>query len=423
MPEERRQKRRPTDSLWLVASFAMLALSGVGMNLIIAAGYGSAALGLFNLTLAVYIFASQFAVFGMQYAALYYVSINADNDDGKYAAGAALLSGMICSCLAVYVVYAARDALAVLMNTPELADSLAFAAVGLCFFSANKIFMNILNAHNHIKQYALGNFARYGGLVLSVLAMTLSACPVWSLAASLPCGELCAAVWLYLNTRRYVAWRMPWGSLTLWSRKVCSYGARASAVGVIAELNTRVDILILGCFASNAVVGLYSFVALLAEGLGQLPLLGRIYNDPLIARLWAAQRLDELHRLIRRTRFIGWAGMGAMCLLAYFLYEPLLVFLPNGAEYMEATPVFGILLLGVTISAGYVPLSGMLQQTGCPGWQSLQVICVFLINAVGNLTLVPFWGIHGAAIGLSLSQIGMICILRILVRRTIQFSL
>lgn len=424
MREVRQQgRRRPADGIWLAASFAMLALSGVGMNLIIAMGYGSAALGVFNLTFAVYIFASQLAVLGMQYAALYYVSIHADNEDGKYAAGASLICGAFCSCLAAFAVYGAREALAVLMHTPELAGSLALAAAGLLFFSANKIFLNILNAHNQIRQYALGTFARYGGLVLSVLALTLFACPTWSLAAALPCAELCAAGWLYLHARRHVAWRMPLSTLTVWVRRVSSYGARASAVGVVAELNTRVDILILGCFASNAVVGLYSFVALLAEGLAQLPMLGRIYNDPIIARLWVSQHLEELRRLVRHTRLLGWASMTSICALSYLLYEPVLAFLPRGAEYMAATPVFGILLCGVAVSAGYVPLSGMLQQTGCPGWQSLQVVCVFLVNVAGNLALVPFWGIYGAAIGLALSQIGMIFILRILVRRALCFRL
>jgi len=415
---------RPAGSVVLLAaSYAMLALSGAGMNLIIAFGYGSAALGLFNLTFAIYILASQLAVLGAHYAALYYVSINADNEDGKYAAGAALICGLTSSALVSLAVYAGRRFLAALMSAPELAGSVALASAGLIFFSLNKISMNILNAHNQIKRYALGNIARYGGLLLGLLALTAFACPAWSLAAALPCAELCAAVWLGLNIRRYVAWRLPPRALKLWTPRVCGYGLRASAVGVVSEFNTRVDILILGCFVSNAAVGLYSFAALLAEGLAQLPLLGRIYNDPLIARLWAAQRLEELRRLIRRTRLFWWVGMAGLCAFAYALYEPILALLPRGAEYLAARPVFGLLLCGVALSAGYVPLSGLLQQTGCPGWQSLQVAGVFLVNLAGNLVLIPFWGLHGAAVGLSLSQIGMIFILRALVRRALRFSL
>jgi O-antigen/teichoic acid export membrane protein len=423
MIQEQAQGRSLADSAWLAGSFACLALSGVCINLVIALGYGSAALGLFNLTFAIYIFAAQFAVFGTQYAALYYISIHAGNERAKDAALTALLCGALYSCIVTFVVYGLRDFAADLMQSPDLAHSLGLAAAGLIFFSANKIFLNILNARNQIRNYALGTAMRYAGLVLCVLVFTLLSLPAWSIAAALPCAELCAFVWLWVCCRHSIAWRISLRRMFVWSRRVCGYGARAFATGVIAELNTRVDILILGYFATDAVVGLYSFVALLSEGLGQLPILGRIYNDPVIARLWAAQRMDELNALVRRTRIAGWASMICICAVVWFFYEPVLALTPNGAEYVEATPVFALLLFGVAASSGYVPLSDMLQQTGYPGRQSAQVACVFFLNVAGNLVLVPFWGMYGAAVGLALSQLGMIWILRGFVRRTLHFAI
>ncbi|MDR2488877.1 MAG: polysaccharide biosynthesis C-terminal domain-containing protein [Desulfovibrio sp.] len=411
------------DGLWLAGSFAMLAVSGLVINLIIAFVRGPSALGLFNLSFAFYIFASQFAVFGAQYAALYHVSLHAGTEDGKVAATASLMCAVFFSCVTAFAVYRARAWAAELMDSPDLVHSLAAVAAGLFFFSVNKVFLNLLNAHRRIKDYALGAFVRYGALTLGVIAIAPLPLPAWSPAAALPCAEFVTCLYLCRRCRGLVAWRADLKRLGMWVEKTCGYGIRVSATGVIVELNTRVDILILGCFEPDAVVGLYSFAALLAEGLGQLPMLGRVYNDPRIARLWMERRADDLRLLARRTRLFWWGGMACLSVLVCFLYTPVLALLPRGAEYGEAAPVLAVLLFGVTVSAGYVPLSGMLQQTGYPGEQSLQTLCVFLLNAGGNAALIPFWGIYGAAVGMALSQVGMVVILRRFVKRTLRIAI
>ena len=51
--------------------------------------------------------------------------------------------------------------------------------------------------------------------------------------------------------------------------------------GILTEVNTRVDILVLGYFHGDTLVGVYSFAAILAEGFSQLPMVVRRSIDPL----------------------------------------------------------------------------------------------------------------------------------------------
>ena len=48
------------------------------------------------------------------------------------------------------------------------------------------------------------------------------------------------------------------------------YGAKSALAGVMLELNAKVDIWMIGVFLSDKLVGIYTFAAMVAEGVYQL---------------------------------------------------------------------------------------------------------------------------------------------------------
>jgi O-antigen/teichoic acid export membrane protein len=191
-------------------------------------------------------------------------------------------------------------------------------------------------------------------------------------------------------------------------------------IGVIVEINTRIDILIIGYYYSDSDIGLYSFVALLAEGLGQIPQLGKIYYDPRIAKLWSENRIESLSYLIFKSRFFWWSFMALICIFAYYFFIKLVIYIPNGIFYLNSAPIFAILLLSIFLSSGYIPFSGILQQTGYPERQSLHIISIFCINLMSNLIFVPVLGLFGSALGMLITQICLILLLRFFVKYTLK---
>ena len=65
-----RHKKLSQDIAYSLGSFVVLALSGIVINIVITGLRDAAALGVFNLAYAVYIIASQFAVWGLHYSVL-----------------------------------------------------------------------------------------------------------------------------------------------------------------------------------------------------------------------------------------------------------------------------------------------------------------------------------------------------------------
>ena len=85
-PTDRRFRR---DVIWNLASLAFLAVAGVGINLLIAATGGPDALGVFQQVFAVFVIASQLAVFGVHVSVLRSVSVGVDaGEDGNEDIGA-----------------------------------------------------------------------------------------------------------------------------------------------------------------------------------------------------------------------------------------------------------------------------------------------------------------------------------------------
>lgn len=69
------QHKLTTDIAWSMGSLVVLAASGILINLVIAAFRDASALGAFNQAYAIYIVASQIAVFGLHYSVLRHAAL------------------------------------------------------------------------------------------------------------------------------------------------------------------------------------------------------------------------------------------------------------------------------------------------------------------------------------------------------------
>jgi O-antigen/teichoic acid export membrane protein len=163
--------------------------------------------------------------------------------------------------------------------------------------------------------------------------------------------------------------------------------------------------------------------SIFAEGLYQLVLTLRLTLDPVLAPLVAHDRWNELRELTRRVRRGSYAFTLAFSLVAVMLYPYALEILVGNDDFAASWKVFGTLATGIVPSASYIPFSGLLQQAGFPGTQSLLITLVMLTNVAGNILLIPAFGALGAAAATAFSQVCFVFVLRRLVARKLAFSL
>lgn len=208
-----------------------------------------------------------------------------------------------------------------------------------------------------------------------------------------------------------------------WISKHLSFGLRSFGAGVFVELNTRVDVLVIGFFLSDHAVGVYTYGAIFAEGFMQFIVIKRNILNPFIGKHLMKKDRSEFRKWLptQQVRVILiMAVLFVVCLIAeegirYFFLDPQVF--AGGAQ------VFLILSLSMLAVSWVISFDGTLIQAGFPGTHTLTILGATFSNFLLNLMMVPWLGIMGAAFATAISVILGAALMVYLVRRRVNLSL
>ena len=413
-----------SDVIWNIASLAVLAVCGIVMNIIIAWYYSPDVLGAFNQVYAVYMVFSQLAVAGIHLSVLKYVA-QYSSKPGTYRSlftvGLFLASGFaLVACIVFWLIRGEFGRL--MMNNPGVGTGVAYATLGLFFFSINKVFLSMLNGLSRMKSYAIFQALRYIFMILALIGATILHSPgdhlgvIFSVAESL----------LFLCMLPVTLPEMQWPSMAMfkeWSKKHLDFGIRGFFSNVLLQLNTRVDVLILGHFYNDRIVGIYSFAAILAEGIYQLPLVLQLNYNPILVNLIADQKIDELKKTIKQGVRFSYRVMLTIGLAVVLLYPLGISLVTNKAAFMQSWPILAILMTGIVLGSGYVPFGTILLQAGRPGLHTLMIMMLVFTNIAGNYLLVPVLGATGSAIATGCSYALLMLLLKLFTKNALKLNI
>ncbi|MBN1122372.1 MAG: oligosaccharide flippase family protein [Anaerolineae bacterium] len=410
--------------MWSVGSLGILAVGGVLMNLIIVRFQGEEALGIFNQVYAIYIVLSQLGVGGLQFSVLKHVSHHQDDRDtcGDITTTALIIALLFSILVCLIVVLLARP-VGNLFDSEGVGQGLLFVAPGLLFFTLNKILINTVNGLNDMKSYAVFRALRFTLIPAAIAVIIALKYPAPYLTLSLTVSEflLFISLSIYVYTKLVPLRRIV--DARQWFSEHLSFGARGMLSGILLELNTRVDVLMLGYFTTDARIGIYTFAATLAEGFSQLPLAVRYNVDPVIGKHFAEGATEEITKLSRKTRRTFYPVIVLIGIASILLY-PLIfnLLLQDGTTY-ESWPIYAIIMVGVLINAAFRPFNGTLLQGGKPGAYTGMVLGIVILDALQNLFVIPLWGIRGAAVVTAVTYVLEAVLLIIVTRKLLKVSL
>lgn len=173
--------------------------------------------------------------------------------------------------------------------------------------------------------------------------------------------------------------------------------------GLVA-INSQVDVLVLGAFKDVAAVGVY---AAALRGASIIPLLlniAVIAAAPTLAGLYNEGKRDELKRFFVQISRSAWLGglpvaMGLLLFGRWFLRL-------YGAEFASGQTALVILSLGQLVNIAAGPVATLLVMTGHERDAIIGMALSTAANFLLSASLIPLWGINGAAVaaasGLSL---------------------
>ncbi|MCB0378305.1 MAG: oligosaccharide flippase family protein, partial [Bdellovibrionales bacterium] len=248
-----------SDLIWNYGGLVALSLAGLFFNFAIARFYGADVLGRFNQLFAFYIVGSQVAVAGIHHSILR--SLAQSQGDSPLEQGQQLMGGLLLvtgmGTLTSITLYLTAPFWSHLLGSPTLTSSLQLLAPAITLFALSKVLLSSLNGLRRMKSFAVGQSLRYLLFLGGVLCCWLFALEERWLMGSFLFVELILIIYLLVCNWDILFFK---SSVIHWPilRHHAHFGLRGISSGIMLDLNTRVDVLMLGAFLSDYEVGIYS---------------------------------------------------------------------------------------------------------------------------------------------------------------------
>jgi O-antigen/teichoic acid export membrane protein len=405
--------------VWNLVPVALLGAVGLGLNFLIGGWWGPAALGVFNqVTTAFFVF-SVIAAGGLQYSVLRGVAEAPEDRDhvAKVSVGA-LVPTLVLATVTSALFVALAHPVAAWLDSDGVAVGMLWAAPGLICFALNKVLLGIVNGLRRMRAFAIYTSLRYTLIAIGLfLARAAGVDPYW-LAGIWTFAEGVLLLVLVCELVATVALRRSAGWVAA-ARAHILYGSRGVLATLAYEINSKLDVWMLGIAMSDKAVGIYSLASALWEGVMQLGVVLQANLNPLLARELAAGNKTEVEAIAKRTRrwFVPvFVGGSAIAAAVYPFAVPWLI---GNHEFVAGALPFAILLGGAVLASAYLPFQTILLMASMPGTQTVFVTIVLVTNGVLNVLLVPVLGLAGAALASGTALASSAVLLRYIIRARI----
>jgi O-antigen/teichoic acid export membrane protein len=392
------------EAAWNYVALAATAGVGAATTFLIAARMDTAALGVFAQLYALHVVGAQIAVFAAHDSTQKHVAELAGqglDDDPVIVSALALV--LVTGSLLAASLAALASPIGAWAASADVGRGSVLVAPGLLCFALNKVLFGAINGRGELRLYAWMQLLRAAYVLLSIGTIVLLRLPAWWVGAILAGAELLLLPCLLAVVRP--SWRRAHASTAVppWWRRHLRFGGRGLVNGILLETHLRVDVVMLGYFATDRAIGIYAFASLFAEAIYQVPVVIRTVAYPTLVQLaYRVERL-ALARVVRRLSLAS-GLLTAAAAVAVGLAYPLVAGWFDPEFVSSGVPVLQVLLLGMVVYAFFAPFDQLLLQSGLPGRQSVLMAMYVGSNVLCNLLLIPRYGLIGAASATALSM-------------------
>ena len=405
-------------------SFLISGFCGVLLNLILIIRFDLEILGIFNQALVVYVIISQFANLGLSHTTLYFSSnISFSVIERKDIIYSALIISLISGFIFSIIGYKSDLIFYNFFNSYELSQAIKYSSLGLIFFPSNKVLLSGLNGLGEIRFHSIFQALRSILLVVCLIVLINMDIEPYLLISTFVLTELLLFI-IILSYYLYI-FKLPKIIASInHLNKVIVFGFKSFLNPLLTEFYPKIDIILIGFYFNDKVVGIYSIASIFIEGLTQISMIFTTNLNPRFSRLYKKNKKELLIKLIKKV-FINIALIifTIVLFLVLFAYLAINFFLDNTGTYNQSLVTFIILSIGILVSSGFYPLQMIFNQNGLPRVHTTFYISIIIINILFSFALINILGFYGAAINTALSNILSIYILKILCQRKLSLQL
>lgn len=179
-------------------------------------------------------------------------------------------------------------------------------------------------------------------------------------------------------------------------REIWKFSIPRTIAAGLEQAIVWVDVLLIGWLASDYAAGVYGGASRFVQAGLLVDAALRVIVSPRFSALLHKGEMSQLKELyVTASSWLVLLGTPAYVLLAFF--SPAFLQL-LGDEFIDGSAALSILAVGMAITFLAGNIHSMLIMSGRSGWAAANKFIVLITNIVGNLLLVPRFGIEGAAL-------------------------
>jgi len=390
----------------LLKGFSFLSIRTIGLfmgylfTFLVAKYYGAATLGLISLCFSIFLFAGIMGRLGLDVNLVRYYSTEANlNDTGLFYK--VLLKSFIGSSIIAIIVFLLKDYIIYdIFGKPQLEPYFIWTVLAIPMWSGTLVCAGLLRGRKNNKWFAfLNNPGRFSFTVLFFLILwTIADSPINAIKAHFYGVSTLFVLSFYLSTQSLQ--KIALGSVqNSWAflREALPMMLSSTILVLLGWLDTFV----LGIYESVDKIGIYN-VALKVATLTSFTL--QAINSILAPKLASSHNegnQKQFHKLIHfTTRLNFFSTLVIVSVILIFREWILGIF---GADFISGAGILIILCVGQLINSMSGSVGVIMQMTGHQKVYQNIVLIALILNITLNFTLVPIYGILGAAIATVIS--------------------
>lgn len=250
------------------------------------------------------------------------------------------------------------------------------------------------------EEFTLYNAVRYLNplvtlLVLVSVALIHDLTPFNSAAAYL---LPTVPVFLWMLIRLWKLYRPTWRDLGWAAKRLTSYGVRSYGVDLLGQLSFYLDRIFVVGLLTPVSMGLYTVALSLAQML-------KVFQDAAVPVLFpkaSGRSVEEAASLAGRAAR-GSVIMTATAAVGLGIFSPWALGMVYGRQYLDAIPVFRLLLFVMVLDSISYVLFQTFKAVGRPGLVTIPQILGLGLSVPLLLVLVPRYGLEGVGLALLIS--------------------
>lgn len=395
-------------------TFILRLISFLLLNMIsfyIAGWYGAKILGVYTLSFTLLQVFLVIVLFGTDTSLIRLISENQSKNSIRHADQ--VLSKVITIiiplsfCFSFVVYYFSNELATGFFSDPTLNNPIKLVAISLPLFAMSRLYSSAFRAKKKVIPSIIYEIViiRFGHLLLIMIASVL-------LERTSSVIMLMLLVVLLMNAGfSFCHWK---SDLRNWKEKSCSVDSPAKTYREILSLSAPMyltssmfllmnwaDTILLGVFDDTEKVGIYHVVLKLSFLTSFAMESVTTILVPKLSEMYYSKQERDLKKIIQFSSFLSfWTSIPLLILLSIFSTPLLSIF---GDIFTTGKTALIILCVGQLVSSltgGVIPLLNM---TGHQSKSSKILLVSTFVNILGNLALIPIWGMLGSAIATALS--------------------